>query len=137
MPYPSQGSSVLMSSLDAVAGTKQVASAPSQANQTSVAYVKVKEILIGRTGIYTVAFGLWTSNASYPAFGRIYKNGVAFGTERTTAATGEQTYSENLAFNRGDLLQLYVHETAGSYMTYAHLLVYELCPVIPTIVLDT
>jgi len=71
-------------------------------------YQKVKEIKVNRTGIVRVKFDLLLTNNSYPsAYARIYKNGVAVGTERSTNQTSYQTYSEDIAVTKGDLIQLY------------------------------
>lgn len=71
-------------------------------------YQKVKEILIKKTGVARIKFDLKVGNNSYPsAYGRIYKNGVASGTERSTSSNTYGTYSEDLSVVKGDLIQLY------------------------------
>jgi len=60
-----------------------------------------------------VGFQLKTTNAGSAAWGRIYKNGVAAGAERTTIDTNYETFEEDIAFAEGDLIQLYLHVTAG------------------------
>jgi len=82
---------------------------------TSTSYVKVSEIYAGRNGNARVVFTLLTGNVANAAYGRIYKNGVAVGTERSTTSTTYVTFSED--FNSlviGDLIQLYIHGTATS-----------------------
>jgi len=44
---------------------------------------------------------------SYTAYGRIYVNGIAVGTERSTNSTTAITYTENISLNAGDKLQIY------------------------------
>ena len=77
-------------------------------NTTSTSWVKVREIAVGKKGEYRVVFkirreGGTTENAQ----GRIYKNGVAYGTSRFTPETSYVTFTEDLAFGAGDLCQLY------------------------------
>lgn len=76
---------------------------------STAAYIKLKEILIATGGTVRVCFDLKSDldGANYTAFGRIYKNGVAHGTERTEEAMVWTTFSEDLAFVAGDLVQLY------------------------------
>ena len=74
-------------------------------------FTKVKEIEVRVGGNYRVKFDL----RSYDNIGggnsngnaRIYKNGVAYGTDRNTTSNIFATFSEDLAFVTGDLIQLY------------------------------
>jgi hypothetical protein len=47
------------------------------------------------------------------AFGKVYKNGVAVGTERTAITT----HSENFTVAIGDSIQVYAKQTAGGSET--------------------
>jgi len=72
-------------------------------------YTKKKEILIIVTGTYRVKFDLKSpDDAAYSARGTIYRDGVAYGTERTTASVTFVTYTQDLVFLAGELLQLYL-----------------------------
>ena len=55
-----------------------------------------------------VKFDLRCVFTAQNAYGRIYKNGVAFGTERINGTTSYVTYSEDLSFVQGDTLELWV-----------------------------
>jgi hypothetical protein len=96
--------------------TANVANTERSSNSTS--YVKVKEIVCPVAGTYTVTFSLKTSSGSGTANGRIYKNGVAVGTERADSTGGYQTFAENLTFASGDLIQLYYKISSGVYSAY-------------------
>ena len=85
-------------------------SSVAQADADSKTYVKVKEITILKSGIYTIDFGLWGPGGGHPVFGRIYKDGVAFGTEQTSESATEINKSEDLTFYKGEKCQLYAHE---------------------------
>jgi len=70
-------------------------------------YVKLKEILYNDiSGSLRVSFTLRASRFDYSTSAQIYKNGVAYGTLRSNKEVGT-TYSEDLAFESGDLIQVY------------------------------
>jgi len=69
-------------------------------------YAKVKEIRIAFTGKMRVSFDLKSSDGA-TVYGRIYKNGTALGTERSTTSTTYVTYTEDLEFDGDDLIQVY------------------------------
>ncbi len=77
-------------------------------------YVLKSEIYIVRSGTLRIKFWLAASGGA-TASGRIYRNGAAVGTERTTtAATGTQ-YSEDISgWAQGDLVQLYLKISTGA-----------------------
>lgn len=119
------------------AGTDLIASADTERSDGSGSYTKVKEIRMGarNLGTVTVKFDLKTSNPVDPANGRIYKNGVAVGTERTNTDGVYTTFTENITFTNGDLIQLYLNKpsttgnsTARNFRIYAN--IYEVTTVI-------
>jgi len=83
-------------------------------------YIKKKQFTINATGTFRVKFTLRT-NASGGAsvYGRIYKNGVAFGTERLTTSTIGAEYSEDLVFSKGDTCELWTkyNDVYNSYVS--------------------
>lgn len=94
--------------------------ANTQRSSIETAYTKIKEITMRRNGdglrvsfdLGAYAGGGSTHNA------RIYKNGEAIGTERTTTINNGtwQTYTEDLgAFEEGDKIQLYVKTNSAPY----------------------
>ncbi len=88
-----------------------LASDDAQENTSSLSYVKLKEFTIGskHTGVaLNVTFILAGSGQPGSEWGRIYKNDVAFGTERTTAGT----YTESITFSTGDKIQIYAKSSA-------------------------
>jgi hypothetical protein len=81
-------------------------------NQTTP--YKLKETLIDRGGVISVGFDLKTQTFSELVYGRIYKNGVAQGTQRSTTITSWTTFSEDLVYAIGDNIQVYGWcDTAG------------------------
>jgi len=79
---------------------------------TGQVYTKVKEILINVSKLETirVKFGLANPSTINNAYGKIYKNGSAIGTEQNndTANYVEKTQDFSNTFIRGDLIQIYV-----------------------------
>lgn len=87
---------------------------------TSLTYVKLKEIMCN-DDYYTlrIKFDLVGYGGNYYANGRIYKNGVAIGTEQLNTTTSYITYSEDLGpFVVGDLIQIYAkrYNTSPDYV---------------------
>lgn len=74
-------------------------------NQTA----KLKEFIVPITGYYRIKFDLRDDTSGLDAFGRIYKNGVAFGASFSTRSTSYVNFSEDLFFIAGDLVQLYIN----------------------------
>ena len=97
-----------------VAGSETLASANTERSDGTDVYVKVKELQTIEGGTFTISFELATSNGADTAYGRIYKNAVAFGTEQSTLSTTYVVKSENLAFVPGDLIQLYIKSSGTS-----------------------
>lgn len=68
-------------------------------------YIQARIGTIWRTGTYTVTFDLWAW-LTVNGYWRIYKNGVAFWTERVVTST-TTTFAENLAFTEWDTISLW------------------------------
>ncbi len=67
---------------------------------------------VGRAGTYRVSFVLRSVSAP-GAYAQIYKNGVAYGTQRYITTTSGVTYTEDLTFAAGDQIDICV-KIAGS-----------------------
>jgi len=97
------------------AGDNLCVSSDGQKETTSETYVEAKEIKIYRPGTYRIKFDLAIVGSGLTAYGRIYRNGEAIGTERSTSETSWTTFSEDIAgWEEGDLIQLYHHHTEGT-----------------------
>lgn len=88
-----------------------------EATTTSTVYTKLKEIKLGTGGTFTVSFYLHSDGVN-TVYGRVYKNGSAFGTEQSTVSGGYVLKSENLTFADGDLIQLYCYSPGGVPTVY-------------------
>lgn len=90
-----------------------------QRDATGGSYTKVKETLLNEDLPavrikFDAGAGSGTTNKA-----KIYKNGVAIGTERTTEASSIVTYSEDFTgFVVGDLIQIYSYRSAGSSSSF-------------------
>jgi hypothetical protein len=80
------------------------------AQRSVYALAKMAEIKCPSAGTFRVKFRQVTDEGT--SSGRVYKNGEAFGTART----GSGLFSEDLAFARGDLVQLFASASASSYV---------------------
>jgi hypothetical protein len=92
------------------------------AYSATVTYAKLKTIQLltlrrQRETIRTY-FEMETSNSTVTAYGRVYKNGVAFGTERSTTSTSYVSFSEDLLFAEGDTVELWGHVSSTGYNEY-------------------
>ncbi len=83
-------------------------------------YTKVKEIeLTKNIDNAKVEFNLKTSNVLGTAKARIYKNGVAIGTARTSTLGDYEAFSEEFStWVIGDLIQIYAYISSASYTAY-------------------
>lgn len=87
---------------------------------STTSYTKIKTLYVARPGAVRIKFGMKAYDGN-TAYGRIYKNGVAVGTQRsTTERNSYQTYSEDFSgLVIGDLIQLYV-KSSNSHPVYTN-----------------
>lgn len=106
-------------------GEKTEAISTTLNSTTSTSYVKKKEMALKRGGSFRVRFGLHTEVGGSVVYGRIYKNGVAVGTERSTEeySTSPAYFEEDISgWSSGDNLQLYIKSSSTFYHAYTNLL---------------
>lgn len=92
-----------------------IAASQSSFNNAGSTYVLAKKIQLPSGGVIQVLFDLWRSGGT--AYGRIYKNGVAVGTERTTTSTTPVSWTENITFAANDTIELWI-KNSGANSTY-------------------
>lgn len=61
---------------------------------------------INYTGVARIRFKFRTGGVG-TSFARVYKNGVPYGTQRSTSNTTDVTFTEDLSFNAGDVIALW------------------------------
>lgn len=90
-----------------------------QEGTTAWEYQVVKSGYIGKGGTLRVAFRLKSGSAPSQVWGRIHRNGVAIGTERTTTSDTYTLYTEDISgFVAGDTVELRLRNNTGSFYTY-------------------
>jgi hypothetical protein len=79
-------------------------------------YAKIKEITVPSnvdSGAIRISFAM--NRLSGTSYGKIYKNGVAVGTERTTGSATYTTYSEDFGeIDGGDTIELWGYSVVGA-----------------------
>lgn len=104
---------------------------------TNGVYVKKKEVQMKTSGGIRIKFEMRTSNASYTAYARIYKNGLPYGAEWSTTSIDYVLFSENLTgININDYIQLYIHCSFGAGMNVQNFRIYFDVVEAPTIILN-
>jgi hypothetical protein len=78
----------------------------------STSYVEAKRFRVYQHGIYRVKFNLKTGTVGTAAYGRIYKNGVAYGTQQSDITGSYVTKTEDLEFGQGDTIGLWIKATS-------------------------
>lgn len=100
------------------AGTHPEVISSTESSTRSVNYAKVKEVHVVNAGVVTVSFGL-KAYTDGTAYGRIYVNGAAVGTIRTTTNYNSfVTYTENITIPAQAYVQLYIRVNDTRYATY-------------------
>lgn len=109
------------------------ASSDSEQSTNASNYAKLKEIVVADyapkindkdVGKFRIKFDLATDNSSVVVYGRIYKNGNAVGTARSTQSTTYVTFTEDLEFKAGDKIQLYAHSDGSKLVKVRNFRVY-------------
>lgn len=96
--------------VDYAAGDYKAGINPTARTSTSGSYVKLKEMVIGRGGTIRTVFDFQRTAGTSTVNARVYRNGIAVGTERTTSATPQVDVTEDIAgWSAGDLYQVYAH----------------------------
>jgi hypothetical protein len=121
----------LSGSWTAIAGNTLRKSNDAEESTTSASYVLIKTITIPTymtSGTFRVKFTLRAPVGFNTGWGRIYKNTVAYGTERNGDSTEE--FSEDLAFAASDSVQIYAKNTGGNTTYISNFRIY--CESLPT-----
>jgi hypothetical protein len=101
-----------------VAGEYYILAETNEVLFTATGYTKIRESLSGGTGTIRVKFNIKSEISTNIAYGRIYINGSAVGTERTNNTTTYVSYTEDINCVKGDLIQLYIKNGTLGTKTY-------------------
>ena len=101
-----------------VIGDGYMHSSSDDRESTSLSYTKIKEISLDilHDSPGTLRIGMKLASNGATAYGKIYKNGVAHGSEHTSTLWSGVAYSDDLSFADGDLIQIYVRTSNASYV---------------------
>ena len=93
-------------------------------------YEKLSEYYLPRGGTLRIKFWLTEGGGATYSKGRIYRNGVAVGTERSETTGTMTEYSEDISgWSAGDLCQLYIAADAPAANFNGGLRLYESLPI--------
>ena len=82
--------------------------------QTSITLYKMrKEIKVSLNGWYRIKFDLYHEVGNQTSYGKIYKDGVAYGIEQSKYGTSHETKTQDLYFEMGELLQIYLKSSSA------------------------
>jgi len=86
--------------------------------KTGNTYTEVRAFIVPRGGQFRIKFEIKYNNGV--VYGRIYRNGVAVGTEQSVSAGGYVVKSEDIAgFSGGDRISLYLKGDGAGVNCYA------------------
>jgi len=84
-------------------------------------YEQIYEFVVPRSGTIRFTWTYSTDNASYPVKARIYRNGVAVGTEKTSTSTSAVDVSDDVSgWTAGDLAQLWIMGAVGATISISN-----------------
>jgi len=111
------------------AGNTLLSSNDTENISTSPTYVKFNTIILGNfiqgTKTIRIKFDLKISTGSDTAYGQIYKNGVALGTQQTTSSTSYVTFSEDISgWAANNTIELWIHSGTGYTVSVRYLRMY-------------
>lgn len=101
---------------DYAIGSVLLASSDSELTIDDASYTKRKSIKIPRKGTLTIKFSLRRVDGT--VYGRIYRNGVAVGTEQSLGTSSTTEFSEDISgWSEQDEIQLYCKTTLTNYVS--------------------
>ncbi len=108
-----------------VYSTNEIITLDGEESHNSTSYTKVKEFdpipddIFSNESVFSIMFTLKSETGS-TVYGRVFKNGVSFGTWQSTTSTSYSPFYETISgWSAGDLIQLYTRTTNSSCIVYA------------------
>lgn len=100
------------------AGDRLLIKSVQETTTTLTTYIALKQIRLDRGGTLTISFKLRRAGGaggSLSVYGRVYRNGSAVGTERSTTSTSGDTYTQDISgWSAGDRIQVYGRTSDGN-----------------------
>ena len=79
--------------------------------------------IYNQSGTVRIAFSHRAYNSGTTVYSKVYINGIARGTERSTTSTTLIRYTEDFTVNAGDRIDIYAHSSNSNYCTVADITV--------------
>jgi hypothetical protein len=130
------GSVPAISISSVAAGDNLIYNSTNLMSTPSGSYKKMKEIGISVSGVVRVIFSLINSGTPGVAYGRIYVNDIAVGTERMESYGTETTFSEDITVAANDLISIYIRRYDTSTRAYLRNFQLGISLALPTILGD-
>ena len=89
-----------------IAGSVPIFTATAATSASTTSYVNLHNYRTNYSGTLRIDFYM-AGGPGITHYGRVYKNGIAYGTERTNTTTVSVLYSEDLSFNDGDTIEIW------------------------------
>lgn len=104
-----------ITTMQATSSANTIAAANTERSTSSTSYIKIKEFEIEVGGIYRFTWDLKSSANGVTANGRIYRNGVAVGTEKSEANGTYASQTDDVSgWTAGDNAELYIKTQSGT-----------------------
>jgi hypothetical protein len=97
-----------------VAGDYMLHSNPTEVRKTASSYTLVKQSKIAQGGTLRISFTMNASSTVQTAYGRVYRNGVPVGTERSVYGNTPVTFTEDISgWSPGDTVEVWGKATGS------------------------
>ena len=96
---------------DMEVGSCKILAFPDSVSSSST-YIKVSEARLSRGGAFT--YRLRGSASAGTAYAKVYRNGVAVGSEHSFSISPSDAQSDSTSWTAGDLLQMYTRNSGGN-----------------------
>jgi len=97
-------------------GTHTIAESAAETTGTHTSMTKVKDIYFPIAGTYSVSFDMKATNTGSPVEGRIYVDGAAVGTNRSSNSAVYITYTQDITITAGQNIQIYSSGLGTNYV---------------------
>ncbi len=128
MGFPPQGNSGAASNIIIGAADVKINTNPTEQTLAATDYTKYKETRLDSIPPATIRikFDLKSGTPAQNAYGKLYRNGTAIGTEQSEATGAWVTFSEDISgFKPGDLLQLWTKKAGSGSCQYRNFRLYH------------
>ncbi len=108
---------IVTSNYTNVAGDNLVSSGDTEVGANYSSYTKIKEFTVAQPGTYRFKWDMKISGG-YTVYGKLYKNDITAGVEKSTTSATYATQSDDLAVVAGDKVELYGYRSSTNGAAY-------------------